>query len=84
MAAGSAILAVAPADSDLAQIVTTHECGRVVSPGDVNGLRKCLDELLDNPKELNRLRSNARNAAVEHFDVHQLATRWLELLRDVA
>jgi glycosyltransferase involved in cell wall biosynthesis len=83
MAAGSAIVAVAPDDSDLSNLVKKHACGCVVSPGDVDGLAASMGRLLDDPDELRRARSNASSAARQVYDMPMLASRWADFLRRV-
>jgi glycosyltransferase involved in cell wall biosynthesis len=80
MAADSAIVAVAPADSDLAATVERHACGVCVEPGDVDALAKTLVALAAEPKTLARLRAAARAAAVDHYDMPALAKRWRRFL----
>ena len=75
MAAGSAIVAVAPARSDLARLVERHACGAVVEPGDVDGLHAALT-LLSAPEALAKAQANAKAAAEEHYDLPRLAHRW--------
>lgn len=85
MAAGSAILALTPAASSLEQLILGLDCGVAIPPDDESRLRLTIEELLDAPDRLARLRVNARRAAVERFDisaVHQrltaeLTRRWL-------
>jgi len=79
MAAGSAIVAVAPARSDLARLVERHACGAVVEPGDIDGLHAALT-LLSAPDALARAKANAKAAAEEHYDLPRLAHRWREFL----
>jgi glycosyltransferase involved in cell wall biosynthesis len=80
MAAGSAIVAVAPASSDLARLVWRHGCGEVVAPGDVDGLAGVFTRLLDMPGELRRYRASAAAAARDVYDMPKLAQRWREFL----
>jgi glycosyltransferase involved in cell wall biosynthesis len=83
MAAGAAIVAVAPPASDLAALVERHACGVVVAPGDVDGLLGALTRLLDEPSELQHLRMNAASAARDVFDMPILAQRWASFLLEV-
>lgn len=83
MAAGSAIMAVAPRGSDLAELVRNHDCGRVVEPGDVNGAVAALEGLLEDATERARCAANALDAVLEDYDVAVLAQRWNEFLKQV-
>ncbi len=84
MAAGQAILAVCPRESDLADLVAAHDCGWVVEPGDVAGLRAVLDSLASRGAEVLTKRRNAWRAARECYDQRVLAERWREVLRGFA
>jgi glycosyltransferase involved in cell wall biosynthesis len=80
MAAGQAILAVCPRESDLADTVARHDCGWVIEPGDAVGLRTLLESLPLLGEEVLRKRRNAWRAAQEVYDQRVLAKRWRELL----
>ncbi|MBT9559920.1 MAG: sugar transferase [Myxococcales bacterium] len=85
MGAGAAILAIAPGDSDLAALVTRHQCGWLVAPGDVEGAVAAITDALDRPTDmLAPRRRAARAAVVEHYDLKVLAARWERLLADAA
>ena len=81
MVAGQAILAVCSRQSDLADTVLTHDCGWVVEPGDVEGLRKVLDVIRRQPDETRRKRLNAWNAGHSLYDVQALVPQWLAVLQ---
>jgi colanic acid biosynthesis glycosyl transferase WcaI len=83
LAAGSALLAVAPVDSDLAALVQAQGVGRVVEPGDVPGFVRAVDELAPWTGEARAVRKRARAAAVDRFDVERLAERWALLIREI-
>lgn len=83
MAAGSAILAVAPSRSDLAALVRRHDCGAVVSPGEAGELAAILARWSTNPGELAELRARSALAHAEHYDLRPLARRWLEFLHEL-
>ncbi len=80
MAAGNAVVAVAPAGSDLAAVVARERCGVVVSPGDVDGLVHALRGLALDPEALCLARDRGRRAVAARYDVRVLAGRWLALL----
>lgn len=82
MAAGCAIVAVAPRGSDLAEVITRHRCGRVVAPGDALGLVTALDDLFRDPQELKRCQAVARDAVASHYDISRLAERWEGFLEE--
>ena len=80
MAAGQAILAVCPRESDLADLVAAHDCGWVIEPGNVAGLRRLLAELPETPDELLQKRRNSWRAAHAHYSMEVLGRQWGELL----
>ena len=83
LVAGQAILAICPMKSDLADLVQKHDCGWVVEPGDVSGFRCVLTEILNRPEILLQKRTNAFEAGHSHYDVSVIATRWIELFREL-
>lgn len=79
LVAGQAVLAVCPRESDLADLILKHDCGWVVEPGDVDGLRRVLNEITVSRDELQRKRMNAFRAGHAHYDVAVLAKQWIQL-----
>ncbi len=84
MAAGCALLAIAPADSDLGEMVVRHGCGVRVDPGDVAGLREAFERLQRDRTALRRMQRDSREAALAHYDLRVLARRWARFLEEVA
>ncbi|MGH8572717.1 MAG: glycosyltransferase, partial [Gammaproteobacteria bacterium] len=84
MAAGNAVVAVAPAGSDLAAVVARECCGAVVSPGDVDGLVHALRGLVLDPEALRVARDRGRGAIAARYDAAVLAGRWLAVLTAIA
>ena len=80
MAAGQAVLAVCPAESDLADTVREHGCGWVVSPGDVEGLSFLLRRLASDPGAVFAARQRSWYAGQTAFDQRVLAARWRTVL----
>lgn len=80
MAAGQAILAICPRESDLADTVRKHDCGWVVEPGEVGALRSLFETLPSRADEVLSKRRNAWHAARDCYDQKVLAQRWRELL----
>jgi glycosyltransferase involved in cell wall biosynthesis len=63
MAAGSAIVGLASTESELADLITKHDMGVVVPPGDVHGLAATIERLFEDDIQLNSYRQNARTAS---------------------
>ena len=83
LVAGQAILAVCAGESDLADLVRKHECGWVVEPGDVAGLRRCWDEITHDRAALLKKRTRAYAAGHELFDSRVIADRWERLFEEL-
>jgi colanic acid biosynthesis glycosyl transferase WcaI len=84
LVAGQAVLAICPRGSDLADLVARHDCGWVVEPGDVAGLRSALERIGRAPGEVLEKRRNAFAAGHRFYDVGQLLPAWLRLFAELA
>jgi glycosyltransferase involved in cell wall biosynthesis len=80
MAAGSAILAITPAGSDLARLVRDHGAGEVCDPGDVAGAVRAIRRLADDPARLRGARESARASAEAHFSAPVIHARYADVL----
>ena len=81
LACGTPLLALAPTDSALAQLVQRHHCGLVIEPGPAapRQLAAAITQLLDDPAQLQQLAANAL-AAAGHYtpaNAEQLLEAWL-------
>ena len=79
LAAGQAILAICPKDSDLADLVLKHNCGWVVAPGDVKSLRLQIQNIVTNRDELLAKRSNAYKVGQGIYSSDMVADKWVAL-----
>jgi glycosyltransferase involved in cell wall biosynthesis len=68
LAAGAAVIALAPGTTDLARLVREHQCGCVVTPGDADGLARAIAQLADDRSRLAGLKTAARAAAESTFN----------------
>ena len=66
MAAGRPILASIDADSEVARMVVTAGCGRVVAPDDADAFVAELRQLLASPDQLGEMGRRGRDWVVEH------------------
>jgi glycosyltransferase involved in cell wall biosynthesis len=80
MMAGQAILAIAPEDSDLVDLIKAAHCGWWVAPGDVAGLGAAIEAIAQNPLELMEKREHAFKYAHEHLGQDALAQEWRRVL----
>jgi lipopolysaccharide/colanic/teichoic acid biosynthesis glycosyltransferase len=83
MAARCAVLAVAPREADVARVVLEHACGKVVAPGDVDGLVLALEAFATDDRVLETCRAAAIEAMERDYDMAALAKRWHELVAAV-
>lgn len=83
MAAGQAILAVCPADSDLAATVKRHDAGWVVEPGDIAGLQSAFRQIATEPALVLRRRQNAFSAGQGIYGQVAIAGLWADLFDKV-
>ena len=83
MMAGQAILAVAPEDSDLVDLIKAADCGWWVAPGDVQGFQECLSIIQSDRQLLLEKRQNAFRVAHEQFGQGCLAKQWVEVFESL-
>ena len=81
MMAGQAILAIAPEESDLVDLIKDADCGWFVEPGDVEGLEAALQAISSDAEGLLEKRENAFAYAHQHFGQDALAKEWRSLCR---
>jgi hypothetical protein len=80
MMAGQAILAIAPEDSDLVDLIKAADCGWFVEPGDVAGLAAVIDAICADPAGLLEKRERAYQYAHAHLGQDALAQEWKAVL----
>jgi glycosyltransferase involved in cell wall biosynthesis len=83
LAAGQAVLAICPENSDLAQTVRAHGCGWVLNPGDASGLSALWKEMAAHPSEVLHKRQRAWQAGQNAFDQRKLVASWISVLDSV-
>lgn len=66
MAAGAAIIAISPPNSELNRIVEEYSVGYIVAPGQPEKLAAYIRDLASNPELLNRFKSNSRSASMSY------------------
>lgn len=67
MAAGSAIVGICSSENDVKESLKIGDCGRIVTPGFAHHLAETILELALDLKELERLKTNARQASISCF-----------------
>ena len=84
MMAGQAILAIAPEDSDLIDLIKAADCGWFVEPGYVDGLARVVEAICMDPEGLLEKRQNAYLYAQANLGQDALVDDWMRVLRDTA
>jgi glycosyltransferase involved in cell wall biosynthesis len=79
MAAGAALVGLCNNNSEVARIISRHQCGIVVAPGDINALIGGIMDLLDDKSKLDGYRANSRSAA-ERFYSRKNTSQYLRAL----
>lgn len=62
------------------EIVREHDAGKVVAPGDLDGLVVAIRELADGGARVEEIARNARRAAESRFDRAKIASRFISVL----
>jgi glycosyltransferase involved in cell wall biosynthesis len=81
MAAGKPV--IASRVGAVPKLVVPKQTGVLIEPGDIDGLSAAIIQLLNDPKQAHRLGENGYARAAEHFSADAMATRYLELYREV-
>jgi colanic acid biosynthesis glycosyl transferase WcaI len=76
---GRPVVAAIPADNLAARTIIRAKAGFVVEPGDSGNFIAHIEALLADPQLRAQLGSNARAYAEEHFDIQNIARRFLAL-----
>ncbi len=81
MAAGSALLGLSSARSDLAAVITRHNCGINIEPGNVEGAVQAILRMRNDPELLRLYRENGRSAAVNEYSAEVCIPRLIALFK---
>jgi len=84
LAAGLAVLAVAGEQSELGDIVMTHECGLRVDQGDVDAMVTGIRSIYDDRVQLDVMKRNSRTAFDDHYTRQQSIAAHARVLGEVA
>lgn len=84
MAAGAAILAVAPRDSDVGDIVEAHQCGLRVDPGDPGAFLAAAERFVGRTRDLEGFKRAGTQAVRDHYDMSALAPRWMRFIDEAS
>jgi glycosyltransferase involved in cell wall biosynthesis len=82
MAAGSVAVVLARETSELAHWINEFECGKILRPGDVDGLVEIIKHFAEHADILRTYKDNARHAAETLFGKTQNTNRLIALICD--
>ncbi|MBP6505932.1 MAG: glycosyltransferase family 4 protein [Opitutaceae bacterium] len=80
LAAGSALLALVPAQCEVADLIAREDCGIRVDAADAAAAVAAIERLLDDPERLAACRRRAREVAVRNYS-RRNSTHYIEALR---
>jgi colanic acid biosynthesis glycosyl transferase WcaI len=83
LASGTPLLAIAPQECELADLVRQHRVGQVVAAGQPQVLATAIEEVVADPEEIDAMGRRARDLAEKRFDRHQVTARFAQLLKSV-
>jgi colanic acid biosynthesis glycosyl transferase WcaI len=83
LASGTPLLAIAPDECELADLVREHDVGRVAPPGQPEALAEGIEMLADRQWDLEMMGHRARRLAEQQFDRHQVTARFATLLESM-
>lgn len=79
LAAGRAVIAQVPAESEVAYVLDDEHCGLVVEPGDVAGLARAVRTLAGNPEQVRDMGARALAAYRSKYTLDQAVAAFLRL-----
>ncbi len=82
MAAGSAVLGLCQADSDLDRVIRQHACGTSVAPDDVDRAAQAILEWRDQPEKLREQQTRARYAAEQFYSRAVCVPQMLQVIKE--
>lgn len=78
-----AVPVVASRVGGLPEVVADGVCGRLVPPGDVDGMASAALEILGDERRAAAMGEAGRRMAVERFDVRRMVPRYVEFYREI-
>lgn len=83
LAVGRPVLAAAPQNSELAQLILKNDLGFVVEPNDVDGMAAAIRSAIEQKVQLTAAGERARTLAVSYFDRKIVTRRFGDLLDEI-
>jgi glycosyltransferase involved in cell wall biosynthesis len=82
LSAGRAVVAQVPKDSEVALSIKEHQCGVVISPGDVNGLVEHIRMLSQEPSRVAEMGQNSFRAYEQFYRIDNAATSLIQAMKN--
>ena len=83
LAAARPVVFIGPEDSEVAQVIEELDCGSVVTPGDVEQLRRVILDAAEDPKATRSAGRRGHAGMVEEHDATHRLAAWRTLLERV-
>jgi glycosyltransferase involved in cell wall biosynthesis len=83
LAAGRPVIALVPANSEIAYLVREENCGLVVNPDDLDGLINAISFLKDNDDIRRQMGQNGRKAFEKKYTARIAAKEYKKILDKV-
>ena len=83
MAAGLPVVAIMSSFCEIAQMIREENCGMVIKPGDVEGLKKAILTFFNSREKLDIMGRNARKAIDNKYNIKQAALAYYELIKEI-
>lgn len=80
MASGCPVLGITPANSEIAGLIQTHQCGINIEPGDISRLAEVIVELTESPGLTEGYSQKARLAVKEFYSREVCTSQFNQLL----
>jgi colanic acid biosynthesis glycosyl transferase WcaI len=83
LASGTPLVAIAPAECELAELTRNHDVGVVTPPGDPGKLAEAVATMANQPERRREMGASARRLAVAEYDRQRVTARFNALLIEV-
>ncbi len=84
LASARPVIALVPANSEVALAVNESECGFVIEPKDVSKLVNCIQLLYKDRKKCKKFSTNARNCFDKNYTRAKIVERYVKLIQEVS
>lgn len=81
LSAGTAIVAMADADSDLAKLIEKHKVGMIIPPGNTEVMAQTILKLTTHTQFLDEFKFNSRHAAVNYYDKKKQCNKYKTIFK---